>query len=453
MQTRGNWSSRFGFIMAAAGSAIGLGNIWKFPYMAGQSGGGSFLLIYLIIVATIGFSILMAELVIGRATQRNPVGAFKMLRQSRFWPLIGYMGVLTAFVILSFYLVVAGWTIAYTIKSLGGSIALASGETYGSFFHAFIADPVSPVLYAGGFAALTVLVVIGGVNNGLERVSRILLPGLFVLIIVLCIRSLSLPGASAGWEFFIYPKWEDVTFKTVIDSLGQAFFSLSLGMGTMLTYGSYISRDQDIVHSGFSVVILDTLIAVLAGMMILPAVFAFGLNPADGPGLTFVTLPQVFAQMPGGAFFEPLFFILLAIAALTSSVSLLEVVTAYFVDELHLPRRTITIVAAIIAFLLAIPSSLSLGVWPTPILFNLNFMDLMNFVSSNILLPVGGLFISLFVGWFVPKPMLEEFCRGRPNLRTLATVWLFFVRFICPLAIIIVLLNGLPFLAAYLPWN
>ncbi|MGE4527266.1 MAG: sodium-dependent transporter [Rhodospirillaceae bacterium] len=453
MQARGNWSSKFGFIMAAAGSAIGLGNIWKFPYVAGKNGGGGFLLIYLAIVATIGFSVLMAELVIGRATQRNPVGALKMLQRGRWWPLIGYAGIGTAFVILSYYVVVAGWTLAYIGKSLTGLLATKDGAVLGSLFTGFITDPVEPVLYAGLFTTLTILVVIGGVNQGLERASRVLMPALFVLVVVLCIRSLTLPGAAAGWAFFTQPKWGDVTFRTVIEALGQAFFSLSLGMGTMITYGSYISRDADVADSGFSVVALDTLIACMAGLMILPAVFAFGMNPAAGPGLTFVTLPRVFAQMPGGVVFGPLFFILLAIAALTSAVSLLEVVTAYFVDELGMRRRTCTVAAGVIAFALCIPSSLSLGVWSGHTLFGMGFLDIMDFLATNIMLPTGGLAIAAFVGWAVPDRMVAEFTNGNPRLAGLARLWLFFVRYVSPAGIFVVLLNGLPFLAAYLPWN
>ena len=453
MQARGNWSSKFGFVMAAAGSAIGLGNIWKFPYVAGKNGGGSFLLIYLAIVATIGFSILMAELVIGRATQRNPVGALKRLQSGKWWPLIGYAGILTAFVILSYYVVVAGWTLAYIGKSATGLLATSDGAALGGMFTDFITDPLEPILYAGLFTAITVWVVVGGVNQGLERSCRYLMPALFILVVILCIRSLTLDGAGAGWDFFTQPKWEDVTFQTIIEALGQAFFSLSLGMGTMMTYGSYISRDSDVVESGFTVVSLDTLIAVMAGVMILPAVFAFGMDPAAGPGLTFVTLPRVFAQMTGGIVFGPLFFILLAIAALTSAVSLLEVVTAYFVDELGWTRRSCTIAAGFVAFLLCIPSSLSLGVWSGHTLFGKGFLDIMDFLSTNLMLPIGGMAIALFAGWVVPKEMVTEFCAGSPKLGGLAKVWLFFIRFVSPIAILIVLLNGLPFLGPYLPWN
>lgn len=453
MQARANWSSKFGFVMAAAGSAIGLGNIWKFPYVAGKNGGGSFLLIYLAIVATIGFSILMAELVIGRATQRNPAGAIKRLHGGKWWPLIGYAGIVTAFVILSYYVVVAGWTLAYIGKSATGLLATSDGAALGGMFTDFITDPIEPILYAGLFTAITVWVVVGGVNQGLERSCRYLMPALLVLVIVLCIRSLTLDGAGAGWDFFTKPKWEDVTFQTVIEALGQAFFSLSLGMGTMMTYGSYISRDSDVVESGFTVVSLDTLIAVMAGVMILPAVFAFGMDPAAGPGLTFITLPRVFAQMTGGVIFGPLFFILLAIAALTSAVSLLEVVTAYFVDELGFTRKSCTIAAGSVAFLLCIPSSLSLGVWSDHTLFGKGFLDIMDFLSTNLMLPIGGMAIALFAGWVVPKQMVAEFCLTNPKLGGLAKVWLFFIRFVSPVAILIVLLNGLPFLGPYLPWN
>jgi len=452
MNARGNWSSKFGFVMAAAGSAIGLGNIWKFPYVAGKSGGGSFLMIYLAIVMTIGFSILMAELVMGRATQRNPVGAMKRLKDSKWWPIVGYAAIATAFVILSFYIIVAGWTLAYIGKTATGLLA-NDADAIGAMFGAFITDPYEPIIYAAIFVGLCIFVVIGGVNKGIERCSTYLMPALLVLVVAMCVRSLTLEGSAAGWEFFVTPKWEDVTFKVIIEALGQAFFSLSLGMAIIITYGSYMDRKTDIVEAGAIVVALDTLIAMLAGVMILPAVFAFGLDPAAGPGLTFVTLPHVFSQMPGGAFFGPLFFLLLAIAALTSAVSLLEVVTAYFVDEMGLRRKTVTIWAGVACFLLGIPSSLSLGVWSDYTIFGKGFLDLMDFITTNIMLPAGGLAISIFVGWVVPSQMKDEFVGGLPKYAALANLWLMFIRFICPLAILVVMLNGLPVIKDYMPWN
>jgi NSS family neurotransmitter:Na+ symporter len=452
MQDRGTWTSKFGFVMATAGSAIGLGNIWKFPYVAGANGGGGFLLIYLAIILTIGLSVLLAELVIGRSTQRNPVGAFKRLKTSKFWPLIGYMGIITAFVILSFYIVVAGWTLAYIEKTLTGLLS-SDKDAIGAIFGGFITSPVEPILWAGVFMAMVVYVVVGGISEGVEKCSRYLMPALFVLVIVMCFRSMTLEGAAAGWEFFTQPKWEDVTFKTVIEALGQAFFSLSLGMGTIITYGSYMDRKTDIVEAGATVVALDTLIALLAGVMVLPAVFAFGLDPAAGPGLTFVTLPHVFSQMPGGIFFGPLFFLLLAIAALTSAVSLLEVVTAYFVDELGMSRKKVTIMAGAVGFLLCIPSSLSLGVWSDYTIFGKGFLDLMDFLATNIMLPAGGMAIALFVGWVVPKAMVMDLVNGNPKYEALAKIWLVFVRFISPLGIFIVMLNGLPVIKDFMPWN
>jgi NSS family neurotransmitter:Na+ symporter len=452
MQHRGNWTSKFGFVMATAGSAIGLGNIWKFPYVAGKNGGGSFLLIYLAIILTIGLSVLMAELVIGRSTQRNPVGAFKRLKSSKFWPLIGYMGIFTAFVILSFYIVVAGWTLAYIEKTLTGLLA-TDKDAIGAIFGDFIASPVEPIIWAAAFMAMVVYVVIGGISQGVERCSRYLMPALFVLVIVMCGRSLTLEGADAGWAFFTQPKWEDVHFKTIIEALGQAFFSLSLGMGTIITYGSYMDRKTDIVEAGVTVVILDTVIAVLAGVMVLPAVFAFNLDPAAGPGLTFVTLPHVFSQMPGGIVFGPLFFLLLAIAALTSAVSLLEVVTAYFVDELGMSRKRITIWAGVLGFLLCIPSSLSLGVWSDYTVFGKGFLDLMDFLATNIMMPIGGMAIALFAGWVVPQALVLDMTNGQPKYQGLAKVWLFFVRFASPLAIFVVMLNGLPVIKDFMPWN
>ncbi|EIM72307.1 sodium:neurotransmitter symporter [Nitratireductor aquibiodomus RA22] len=309
-----------GFILAAAGSAVGLGNVWRFPYVTGENGGGAFLLIYLGIVFSIGVSVLVAELIIGRSTQLDPAGAFRKLAGGA-WPIVGYMSILTAFVILSFYCVIAGWTVAYMIKSITGSVLTANPEEIGGVFDAFITDPLEPVLYTALFIGLTVFVALGGVASGIERAARILMPALFVILLVLVARSVTLDGAVEGIAFFLEPDFSKVTWETLLAALGQAFFSLSLGMGAMITYGSYMQRHDDIAGSALAVTVLDALVAVLSGLVILPAVFAFGAAPTAGPGLTFITLPSIFAQMPFGFLFAALFFFLLAIAALTSAVA------------------------------------------------------------------------------------------------------------------------------------
>lgn len=437
--TRENWASRLGFIMATAGSAIGLGNIWKFPYMAGDNGGAAFIIIYLALVFTIGLSVLLAEVMIGRSSQSDAINAFKTLGHGKF-SVIGFMGIAAAFMILSFYCVVAGWTIAYIVKFASGAFAGMDGEALGGAFGGFISSPVEPILYQAIFVALTVIVVLGGVANGIERAGKVLMPLLFVILIALVVRGVTLPGAEKGLDFFLSPDFSKITGGTVMAALGQAFFSLSLGMGAILTYGSYLNRDANIGKSATQVVVLDTSVAILAGLAILPAVFAFGMDPAAGPGLTFVTLPAVFNSMPGGEFFGPLFFVLLAIAALTSSISLLEPVVAFFKTKGY-SRFQITVVSGILTFVMGVPSSLSMGAWSDVKFFGKTFFDLLDYLTSNIMLPLGGLLIAIFVGWVVTPLAIKEVGGDNPGVLTKA--WIFILRFVAPLAIAAILINGL----------
>lgn len=442
MTKREHWGSRLGFILAAAGSAVGLGNIWKFPYMAGENGGGAFLLIYLIMVVAIGFSVMLAEMVIGRIAQRDAIGSFAKLKGG-LWPLVGLCGIASAFIILSFYSVVAGWTIAYMVKAVTGGLAISSPDALGQMFGGFIGGVFPPIFYHAIFMVLTVVVVLAGVGAGIERASKILMPALFILLLILIGRSVTLPGAGKGIEFLLSPDFSKVSWETVSDALSQAFFSLSLGMGAMITYGSYLSKKENIASSAAWVTMLDTAVAVMAGLLILPAVFAFGFNPSAGPGLTFITLPAVFAQMPFGAFFAFLFFLLLAIAALTSAVSILEVIVAFFVDSCGMHRKATSIIVGAVVFLLGIPSSLSFGVMGEVKLFDKNFFDIMDFLSSNLLLPIGGLFISLFAGWVIwPKAKLD-IAGEDGTVPVWMTAWGIIVRVIAPLAIFFILLNQL----------
>ena len=439
---RENWGSRLGFILAAAGSAVGLGNIWKFPYMAGENGGGAFLIIYLALVFTIGISVMLAEFVIGRMSAKNAIGAFVKLKGG-LWPIVGLCGVAAAFLILSFYSVVAGWTISYMIKSISGALSIEGPAALGSIFGDFISDPVSPLIFHAIFMALTVFVVLADVGSGIERASKILMPALFALLIILIIRSVTLPGGGEGVAFLLSPDFSKVTWNTVSDALSQAFFSLSLGMGAMITYGSYLSKKENIASSAGWVTLLDTAVAVMAGLLILPAVFAFGFDPSAGPGLTFITLPAVFAHMPMGSLFAFMFFLLLGIAALTSAVSILEVVVAYFVDDRGVSRKSAAIVIGLIIFLLGIPSSLSLGVMSDVTFFGKSFFDLMDFISSNLLLPIGGLFISLFVGWVVWGKAKEEIAAHNGIIPGWIAAWGLIVKFVAPVAIAFILLKGL----------
>ena len=386
--------------MAATGSAVGLGNIWKFPYMAGENGGAAFLIIYLALVFTIGLSVMLCEFVIGRAAERNPVGAYALLKGGS-WKFAGFIGVGAGFIILSFYSVVAGWAIAYIFKSVSGLMATADPAALGALFKNFTADPWEPILYHGIFMALTIAIIVGGVNGGIERTCRILLPLLFLLLFVLAGRALTLPGGMAGLKFYLEPDFSKVTGATINGALSQAFFFLSLGMGAMITYGLYLSRSVNLVKATLLITLCDTGVAFLAGLVILPAVFAFSFDPSAGPGLVFIALPAVFAQMPFGVVFAVLFFVLLTIAALTSAVSLLEVVVAYFVDERGWQRGQAAVTIGAVIFLLGIPSSLSLGVWNGFTFGGKDFMTMMDYVGSNILLPFGGIAVSLFVGWVI----------------------------------------------------
>lgn len=438
---REHWASRAGFVMAAAGSAVGLGNVWKFPYMAGENGGGAFVIVYLPIVFTIGISVLLAELIIGRAAQKDPVGAFRVLRGGA-WPLVGFMGISAAFLILSFYGVVAGWTVAFAAKMASGAFTAPDADP-AAIFGAFIGAPVPPLVYAGGFMAVAVVVVLGGIGHGIERANLVLMPMLFVILMALVARAVTLPGALDGLMFFARPDFSKVTGATVTAALGQAFFSLSVGLGAMITYGSYLDRAQNIGRSASSVVGLDTLAALLAGLVIFPTVFAVGADPGAGPGLAFVTLPAVFAEMPGGQVFGTLFFVLLAIAALTSAVSLLEPVVAFFMDQYGFRRSRIAVATGVAAFVVGIPSSLSMGIWSDFTLFGKGFLDLIAFVTSSVMLPVGGLLIALFVGWMIGPRAAEELRGEAETTPKLAAAWLFILRFVAPVAIVWILINEL----------
>jgi len=438
---RGRWSSRLGFILAASGSAIGLGNIWRFPYTAGENGGGAFVLIYLGFVLLIGIPVVLAELSVGRHTNLNPVGAFRTLCPGSLWPVVGGLGVLTGFGILAFYSVVAGWTLGYIFKAATGTFSASlSSEQSAAIFQSLVASPTLPILLAGCFLILTALVVQRGVSRGIETASRILMPVFFVLLVVLAVRAVTLDGAAAGLSFLFKPDFSKITASVVISALGQALFSLSLGMGAMITYGSYLPKDEDLSSAGIIVALFDTSIALLAGLIIFPALFHAGAAPDAGPGLVFVVMPTIFDTLPAGALFGFAFYCLLAIAALTSTISLLEVIVAYFVDERGWSRPRATWALAGICFVLAIPSALSVGA--NSLLSNLpggGFLGLQSIIWGNFSLSIGALLICIFVGWVwgVPKA-LAEVRRGGADLPG-AAIWGTLVRYVCPTAVAVVL--------------
>ncbi len=441
---RDGFSSKFGVLVAAAGSAVGLGNLWRFPYLVGQHGGAAFILIYVFFLLVICLPILLSEFTIGRRSGRNAIGAFEVLAPRTAWKSIGIVGVLTSFIILGFYSVVGGWTVAYIAKSFSPDFLHRLPGAFRDVFNGLTAAPVEPALWSIGFILLTAMVVAGGIKNGIERYSKILMPLLFVIVTVLAVRSLTLDTEMQGVRFLFAPDFSKITADAVLAALGQAFFSLSLGMGCMITYGSYIQKSNNLVKTSFQVMGTDLLFAMLAGLAVIPAVFAFGIAPGQGPGLVFVTFPEIFAQLPLGNILSIIFFILLAIAALTSSISLFEVIVAYLVDEKRLRRLfAVTLVATAVGAI-AVLASLSEGVLSGLTVGGKNFFNLCDYLSSNILLPSGGILIALFVGWYMrPADVKDELTNGGALRLPLFKTLLFLLRFLSPAAILLVLLYSL----------
>jgi len=447
MSNRENFSSTFGIIAAAAGYAVGLGNIWRFPYVAGENGGGAFLLIYIFIVLILGIPLLISEMMIGRRAQANVIGSFKKLGPKSSI-IIGIIGLLAAFIILSFYSTVGGWTIHYIYASISGEVFKLD---YQQYFTNFKDKSFLPLLWQVIFLIMTAIIILGGVKKGIENCSKVLMPLLILMLIILMIRAVTLPGSKSGIDFFIKPDFSKVTGKTFLAAMGQAFFSLSIGMGAMLTYGSYIKKDQNLTFIGFSITIADTLIAILAGFVIFPTLFSFNVAPNQGPGLIFVTLPAIFDQMPWGAGFSTLFFILLLIASLTSSISLLEVIVAVLKEELKWSRTLSTIITTILVMCLGVFTTLSWNTFQNLFITTaqgncMYIFDICDYFSSNILLPLGGFLIMLYVGWYLKKDVFyEELSAGVNNKFTLSlrSMIFFIVKYIAPLVIILVFLNGL----------
>ncbi len=440
---RANWGSRLGFILAAAGSAVGLGNIWGFPMQVGRGGGAIFVLLYLGCVFLICFPIMVAELALGRSSGKSPIQAFAVTKPKTPWWVVGALGVLAGVGILSFYAVIAGWTLAYIWFSATGAVGGSSAEI-GVFFSAFVADGGKNVMLSLAVLAVTAGVLLGGVQKGIERASKVMMPALLILLAVLAVRALTLPGASEGVAYYLKPDLAEITNINVLNAaLGQAFFSLSLGMGCMITYGSYLSKKESVVSAAGWVASLDTLVALLAGFIIFPAGFSImGFDPStSGPGLIFAVLPQLFATMPGGHLFGAAFFILLGLAALTSTISLLEVPTSALVDSGWSRKKAVLGLTALITAL-AIPSVLSQGavggLSNLPV-FEMDFLTLMATVWNNWALPIGGFLIAIFVGWIwgADKAVAELTAEGAhfPG----AAAWVFLIKYVSPLAILFVI--------------
>lgn len=441
---RDSFGSKFGVIAATAGSAIGLGNIWRFPYVAGENGGAAFIIIYLGFIIAIGIPVMLSEFVIGRSAQQNVFGSFRKLAPNRPWYLIGLMGVVAAFMILAFYTAVAGWTLEYIYQSLINGFAGKSSAQLSDMYLSFIGGSWRPLLWFFVFMGLTAFIIISGVNKGIERYTKILMPLLLVLLLILVVRSVTLPGAGKGIGFLFKPDFSKISASTILEALGQAFFSLSIGMGTLVTYGSYIQKDNNLGNTAFSVAIADTFIAVLAGIAIFPAVFAFNIEPGSGEGLVYITLPNIFQQMPGGYIFSLMFFILLGVAALTSTISVLEVIVAFFVEELKLKRGVATWLATGSVSILGIMCVLSTSSMADIKILGFTVFGLMNFTSANVLLPLGGLFIVIFVAWYFGRTRAKAELSNNGELKaSYIPLYMFVIKFIAPLAIAFIFLQGI----------
>lgn len=520
---RENWSGRWGFILSAAGSAIGLGSIWRFPYITGENGGGAFMLVYLICVACIGIPVIVCEITLGRHTQRNPVGCFNQLTPPtsllshalgggmvltgiallcfksvgwgvtalamgvlvfiKSWRLVGIMGVIAGFLILSYYSVIGGWSIGYILKAAGRDLAFQNVEQAKTTYLTFIGSTGQVIGYHFVYMLLCTAIVYKGVQKGIELACKFMVPLLFVIMLVLILRALTLPNALAGVRFCFTPDFTKLSAQSVLIALGHAFFTLSLGMGAMITYGSYVGRNESILTSSVWITVLDTLVSVLSCLMIFPAVFAMGFEAGEGPGLVFQVVPAVFNRLPAGPLWGTLFFVLLSVAALASGISLLEVVTAYFVDERKWSRHRAAVVMGALIFVVGCLSAVSIQNWDAmpgvaraiTACFGgarASFFDLIDNLTCNWMLPLGGLFICLFVGWIwgprraveelrqgaqdvVDVPLLtlcaalkDDICyRSRGQALTLASLVSVFVRFICPVAILITFLYTIGWLS------
>ena len=444
--TRG-FSSSFGAIMAAVGSSVGLGNIWRFPYITGQYGGGAFIIVYLIFVFFIGMMIMLTEFVIGRRAQSGPVKAYPKLRPDRSgWRWLGIFGICTAFLILSLYVVISGWTLNYAVEAVTGRLSgLTTPEQAKSHFDLFSASSVAPTVYLLIFIAITALVIIGGVRKGIEAVSKVLMPVLVGLLLVLCVRSLTLPGASQGLNYLFHPDFSKLTSEGVLAALGQALFSLSVGMGIMVVYGSYIPVSDSLLKSSVWITVCDTLIAVLAGVAIFPAVFSCGLNPEGGPGLVFKVLPIVFNSMGSiGVVFSAIFFMLLVLAALTSAISLLEALVATMLESGKMGRVKAAVLFTVLVFVGGSVCALSYGPLHHIQIGGRGIFDLVDRINSIYLPPLCALGTVVFLGWFMPKSDIKD---ELSNHGTLSVGWFklfyFLVRFVAPAALLLVLVTGI----------
>lgn len=448
MEHRGNFGSRLGVILASAGSAVGLGNIWRFPTEVGRNGGAAFILVYLFCVFLVAMPVMVSEFIVGRRSKSNTIGAYRVLSPGKPWVIIGYMGVLGGILILSFYSVVAGWTLHYTIDSFRN--ALSANLDFAKVFNDFVTHPWKPLLFQYLFLLMTHFVVVRGVESGIERSSKMMMPLLFLLILMLTGFSLCMPGAADGLTFLLKPDFSKVTTSVVLSAMGQAFFSLSVGVGCLATYASYFKPDTRLVKSAFSVCFIDSMVAILSGFIIFPAAFSVaGVEVDAGPGLVYITLPHVFNMAFGsmpllGYAFSGMFYVLLLLAALTSTISMHEIATAFIHENFKLSRKTSATIVTAICLLLGTACSLSFGPWNEIKVFGMGFFDLFDFVTAKYMMPLGGLLITLFVGWYLKQEVVREELTNADTLQVRTYKFLFFlIRWVAPVGVILIFLNEL----------
>ena len=447
MSKRGNFGSKLGIVLATAGSAVGLGNIWRFPYMTGQNGGAAFLLMYVACILLLGVPGMVSEFIVGRHAQANAARAYDKLSDGRPWRFVGYLGILTSTIIFGFYAVVAGWCLEYLMVSVQGHV-LGDAQYIQESFTDFSSDPLMPVLSGLLFIFFTHLVVVRGVRKGIERASKWLMPILLILLVILVIASCSLSGAMEGVKFLLRPDFSKISSRVMLEALGQAFFSLSLGTACLCTYASYFSRDTNLLHSAGQIALLDTLIAILSGLLIFPAAAAVGIGADSGPSLIFITLPNVFQQafgsIPALAYVvSVMFYALLVFAALTSTISMHEIGTAFFTEEFHLSRGKAAWIVSIAAGVICFFCSWSVGAFQIEV-FGHSLMDFCDQLTANVMLPLGGMLACLFVGWYIPKQVaFDEFTNDGKHNRQFYRLYLFAVRYVCPICILLIFLHQL----------
>lgn len=446
-KSRGNFGSRMAGILVAAGSAVGLGNIWRFPYEMGRNGGAIFLIIYIVCIIAFGLPLMVSEFAVGRHAQSNTARAYGMMGGSKYWKWVGFLGVLTGTLILCYYGVAAGWTLEYLFEAGVDGFAGKTPEQFTSDFNSFVSDPMRPMVCMMVFMLLNLAVILAGVKGGIERGSKLMMPLLFIFVVILAVSSCFLPGSEQGLRFLFCPDFSAFTPSALLAAMGQSFFSLSLSMGCLATYASYFRKEDKLVTNAFNVATIDTLIALLSVLIIFPAAFSVGIEPGAGPSLVFITLPNVFQQVFGSEpmlcyIFSLMFYLLLALAALTSAMGLLEVPTIYLKEEFHIRRRWSAIGCTIFCIVVGVACSLSMGVWSEYTVCDLNIFDLFDFVTAKIMLPVGGFLTALYVGWFCDQQMLfDEVTNHGTVALAFYKIYRFLIRYVAPLAIIAIFLN------------